>query len=83
MTRQTALPAATAAVPSERPMIKWLIVTVLALVVFSGLGPLLSRFGVGRLPGDLQFRLFGRNWFLPIGSTLVLSLIAALIGKLL
>jgi hypothetical protein len=64
-------------------MLKWLIVTVLALVVFSGLGPLLSRFGIGRLPGDLHFRLFRREWFLPIGSTLVLSMIAALIGRLL
>ncbi|MFZ9676820.1 MAG: DUF2905 domain-containing protein [Quisquiliibacterium sp.] len=64
-------------------MLKWLIVTVLALVIFSGLGPLLSRFGIGRLPGDLNFRLFRREWFLPIGSTLVLSMIAALIGRLL
>jgi hypothetical protein len=29
------------------------------------------------LPGDLNFRLFGRPWALPITSTLILSLIAA------
>lgn len=64
-------------------MLKWLLVTVLALVVFSGLRPLLGRLGVGRLPGDLSFRAGGRHWSLPIGSTIVLSLIAAGLARLL
>ncbi|MEY2771935.1 MAG: hypothetical protein RIQ38_2354 [Pseudomonadota bacterium] len=62
-------------------MIRWLIVTILALIVFSGLQPWLRRMGFGRLPGDLHFRLFGREWHLPIASTLLLSLIAAGIAK--
>ena len=62
-------------------MLRWLIVTLLALIVFSGLQPWLRKFGFGRLPGDLEFRLFGRDWSLPIGSTLLLSLIAAGIAK--
>lgn len=64
-------------------MLKWVLVTVLSLVVFSGLRPWLARLGVGRLPGDLNFRVRGRNWSLPIASTLVLSLIAAGVAKLL
>jgi len=64
-------------------MLKWLLVTVLALVVFSGLRPWLARLGVGRLPGDLHFRAFGRDWSIPITSTIVLSAIAAAIAKLL
>lgn len=64
-------------------MMKWVLVTVLSLVVFSGLRPWLARLGVGRLPGDLNFRAGGRNWSLPIASTLVLSLIAAGVAKLL
>ncbi|MEN9317104.1 MAG: hypothetical protein RIS35_3497 [Pseudomonadota bacterium] len=64
-------------------MLKWLLVTVLALVVFSGLRPWLARLGVGRLPGDLNFRAGGRSWSLPIASTVVLSLIAAGLAKLL
>lgn len=64
-------------------MLKWLLVTVLALVVFSGLMPLLRRLGLGRLPGDLHLRVRGREWSLPIGSTIVLSLIAAGLARLL
>jgi len=64
-------------------MLKWLLVTVLALLVFSGLRPMLGRLGVGRLPGDLHFRAGGRDWSLPIASTIVLSLIAAGVAKLL
>jgi hypothetical protein len=63
-------------------MIRWLLVTVLALVLFSGLTPCLRRLGMGRLPGDLNFRAFGREWSLPIASTIVLSMIAAAIARL-
>lgn len=64
-------------------MLRWLLVVVLALVVFNLLRPWLERVGLGRLPGDLHFRLGGRLWSLPIASTLVLTLIAMLIGLLL
>lgn len=63
-------------------MIRWLLITVLALVLFSGLAPWLRRLGMGRLPGDLNFRAFGRAWSLPIASTIVLSMIAAGIARL-
>lgn len=64
-------------------MIKWLLVVVVALVLFSGLMPLLRRFGIGRLPGDLEFRAFGRDWSIPITSTVLLSLLAALLARFL
>lgn len=67
----------------NRPMIKWLIATVLALALFSGLMPFLRRFGIGRLPGDFSFTLFGREISLPIMSTVVLSMLAAGIAHLL
>ncbi|HMN79920.1 MAG TPA: DUF2905 domain-containing protein [Burkholderiaceae bacterium] len=63
-------------------MIRWLLVTALALFLFSGLMPWLRRFGIGRLPGDLEFRLFGRMWSVPLMSTIVLSLIAMGVAKL-
>ena len=44
--------------------------------------PLLRRLGVGRLPGDLNFRAGGRQWSIPIMSTIVLSLIAAGVARL-
>jgi hypothetical protein len=63
-------------------MIRWLLVTVLALIIFSGLTPWLRKIGFGRLPGDIQWRWRGRDVSLPIGSTVLLSLIAAGIAKL-
>jgi len=64
-------------------MLRWLIVVVLALLLMSGLTQWLRRFGFGRLPGDFEFRAFGRDWQLPIASTVLLSLLAAGIARLL
>ncbi|WP_159911738.1 DUF2905 domain-containing protein [Pantoea sp. 18069] len=62
-------------------MIRWLIIIFLALLLINGLSNLLERIGLGRLPGDLRFRIFGREIFLPFASTILLSVIAALIAK--
>jgi hypothetical protein len=62
-------------------MLRWLIVVLLALIIFSGLQKWLEKLGFGRLPGDLRFRLFGREWFIPLTSTLLLSMLAAAIAK--
>lgn len=62
-------------------MIRWLLVVTLALLLVSGLTPWLRRLGFGRLPGDFEFRAFGRDWQLPIASTVVLSMIAALVAR--
>lgn len=62
-------------------MIRWLIVVFLALVLINGLSPLLRRFGLGKLPGDFHFRLFGREWFIPLASTVLLSLLASLVAR--
>jgi Protein of unknown function (DUF2905) len=62
-------------------MIRWVIVIFLALVLISWFTPLLQRLGFGKLPGDLHFRAFGREWYLPITTTLLLSFLASLIGK--
>ncbi len=63
-------------------MIRWLIVVFLALLIFSGLHRWLEKIGLGKLPGDFRFRLFGREWFVPFASSIVLSLLAMLILKL-
>ncbi len=57
-------------------MIRWLIVVFLALLLFSGLRRALEKLGLGRLPGDLRFRLFGREVFIPLASSVLLSLLA-------
>lgn len=62
---------------------RWFLVILLALFVFSGLQPWLKKIGLGRLPGDFRFRLAGREWFIPLASSVLLSLIAMAIGALL
>lgn len=62
-------------------MLRWLIVVVLALLVFQGLLGWLRRWGFGRLPGDVEFELFGRRWYLPLASTILLSLLAAALAR--
>ncbi|ART56141.1 hypothetical protein CBP36_02815 [Acidovorax carolinensis] len=62
-------------------MIRWLIVVFLALVLINGLSPWLQRMGLGRLPGDFRFRLFGREWFIPLASTVLLSFLLNLAVK--
>jgi hypothetical protein len=62
-------------------MIRWIIVIFLALIFINGLTPWLKRLGLGRLPGDFQFRLFGRDWFIPLASTVLLSVCLSLLIK--
>ena len=60
-------------------MLRWVIVTFLALLLISWVRPWLEKMGLGKLPGDFQFKLFGREWFIPLTSTLLLSFILTLI----
>lgn len=64
-------------------MIRWLIVVFIALLLFSGLRPWLEKIGLGRLPGDFRFRLFGREFFVPLTSSVVLSMVAMAVAKFL
>ncbi|MFC5500385.1 DUF2905 domain-containing protein [Caenimonas terrae] len=64
-------------------MIRWILVIFLALMFISWFSPMLQRLGFGKLPGDLRFRLFGREWFIPLTTTIILSMLAALVSKIL
>ena len=78
----SASPRATAAPPSKSHyMFRWLLVIFLALLLINWFSPLMQKLGFGKLPGDFRFRLFGREWFLPVTTTVMLSLLAALVAK--
>ena len=62
-------------------MIRWLLTIFLALVVFSSLLPWLEKLGIGRLPGDVRFSIFGIKIFLPFASTILLAMIILLLGR--
>jgi hypothetical protein len=61
---------------------RWFIAIFLALVLLSSLLPWLERMGLGRLPGDLNFSIFGWKIRLPFASTLVLTAVFLLLGRL-
>lgn len=63
-------------------MIRWLIVILLVLMIFGSVHRWLEKIGLGRLPCDFRFKLFGREFFLPIGSSVLLSVVALVLGKL-
>jgi hypothetical protein len=60
-------------------VLKWLLTLVIALLVLGLATPWLRRHGLGRLPGDVDFERNGRHYSFPIGSTILLSLVASLV----
>ena len=60
-------------------MLKWLLTLVIALLAMGALTPWLRRIGFGRMPGDITIERDGRQYSFPIGSTIMLSLLAGLI----
>ena len=61
---------------------RWLIVFALAFVLFNGLAGWLRKIGLGKLPGDFSFRLRGKEYFVPLASSLLLSLVATVVAAL-
>ncbi|NJN52412.1 MAG: DUF2905 domain-containing protein [Gammaproteobacteria bacterium] len=64
-------------------MLKWLLTLAIALVILTAVSPLLQRFGLGRLPGDMTVRYKGRNFYLPFTTTILLSIALTLIARFL
>ena len=63
-------------------MLKWLLVIAVGVVVLSLATPWLARYGLGRLPGDFVVKWRGKLIYIPIATTLVLSLLLTLVGRL-
>ena len=64
-------------------MIRWVLVIFLAVIVFSSALPWLEKLGIGRLPGDIRFTLFGKLFSLPFASTILISTVVFLIARFL
>ncbi|SOY39990.1 conserved hypothetical protein; putative membrane protein [Cupriavidus taiwanensis] len=64
-------------------MLRWTLTIFLSVIILSAALPWLQKIGLGRLPGDVRLRVFGREFVLPFASTILISLIALVIGKLL
>jgi hypothetical protein len=63
-------------------VLKWLLTLFVALLVLSVVAPGLARVGLGRLPGDLRIPLRGRVLYVPFTSTVLLSFLLYLLGRI-
>ena len=64
-------------------MLKWLLTVLIVLVILAAVAPWFGRLGLGRLPGDLRIPVRGRMYYVPFASTVLLSLLAWALAKLL
>lgn len=60
-------------------MAKWLITLGVILLVMGLLWPLLSKLGLGNLPGDIRIERKNGTFYFPITSSLLVSAILTLI----
>lgn len=60
-------------------MSRVLITIGIILVVAGLLWPLLTRLGLGNLPGDIELKRKGFTLYLPLGTAVVVSLVISLI----
>ena len=64
-------------------MVKWLVTLFVVLFVLSLIAPRLTRYGLGRLPGDFRIPARGRVYYVPFASTVLLSLAVWALGRFL
>lgn len=60
-------------------MAKWLITIGLLLVALGVLWPVLSKLGLGSLPGDIRIERKGFSFYFPITSSIIVSLVITII----
>jgi hypothetical protein len=57
----------------------WLIIVGIVLIALGALWPLITRLGLGRLPGDIVIRRPGFVFYLPITTSIIVSIVLSLI----
>ena len=60
-------------------MARWLIIAGVVLIVLGLAWPLLSKLGLGRLPGDIRIERDGFTFYFPIVTGLIVSAVLSLI----
>jgi hypothetical protein len=58
---------------------RWLIALGVTLLILGLAWPWISRLGLGRLPGDIHIERDGFNFYLPITTSIIVSLAATLL----
>jgi hypothetical protein len=62
-----------------RNMSKWLITAGVVLIGLGLLWPLLAKFGLGNLPGDIRIERKGFSFYFPVMSSIIVSALISLI----
>ena len=60
-------------------MQRWLIILGIVLLVLGLLWPLLIKFGLGRLPGDIVVEREGFRFYFPLMTSVIVSLVLSLL----
>lgn len=60
-------------------MARWLIILGLVLVAAGLLWPLLQSLGLGRLPGDIVIERENFRLYIPLGTSILISIVLSLI----
>ncbi|HET7635810.1 MAG TPA: DUF2905 domain-containing protein [Burkholderiales bacterium] len=60
-------------------MAKWLITLGVVLVVLGFAWPLITRLGLGHLPGDIHIERKGFSFYFPITTSIIISLAISII----
>ena len=63
-------------------MIKWILVLAVVMTLLGVFAPQLTKLGLWKLPGDLRFKRNDREYFLPITSTILVSVALTLLLRL-
>jgi len=58
---------------------RWLIIFGIVLIAAGLLLPLLQKMGLGRLPGDIVIERENFRLYLPLGTSLVISVVVSVI----
>lgn len=60
---------------------RWILTIFIGLCGLTSAIPWLQKLGIGRLPGDLYFKVFGHPIQIPLASTILIAVVLMLIGK--
>ena len=60
-------------------MSRWLIVIGIVLVVLGLAWPLIVKFGLGNLPGDIRVEREGFSFYFPITTGIIISVVVSLV----
>lgn len=61
--------------PKALPMIRWMLLIFILLVLVNSATGIIQKMGLGRLPGDMNFRFLGRQFFVPLASAVLVTVL--------